>query len=235
MFDFLKERSTLEEIMDDFTCSGEVVHQTLRELHVINTYLGGNQLSVNALRRLVKPLEKNKFSLVDLGCGGGDMLKSFDRWGQRHGVDFELTGIDANAHIIEYAQTNSQNHPAIHYQAIDILSPAFQQQSFDIIHCSLFLHHFTGHQVVTLFRQLQQQARVGIIINDLHRHWLSYYFTKYVIVGWSKSKMVKFDSVVSVARAFTKEELEGYLRQAGIEKFQLRWRWAFRWELVIRC
>lgn len=232
MFDFLKIRSNQEELMDDFECHGEVVHQTLRELHNINTYLGGNQLSVNALKKLCNTRVDKRYSVADIGCGGGEMLRVFDQWSHKANINLDLVGIDANQHIIDYANKHV-NAPNISFQCLDILSPEFQTQEFDIIHCSLFLHHFTGDQIVSLLQQLKHQARVGIIVNDLHRHWISYYFTKYLIVSWSKSAMVKYDSVVSVARSFTRNELLGYLSDAGIKNFILKWKWAFRWQLVI--
>ena len=77
------------------------------------------------------------------------------------------------------------------------------------------------------------QVRVGIVVNDLHRHLVSYYFTKWIIRSLSKSEMVRYDSVVSVARSFKRKELIDILSQAGIHHYQLTWRWAYRWELVI--
>ncbi|UXX80184.1 methyltransferase domain-containing protein [Reichenbachiella carrageenanivorans] len=233
MFEFLNQRSLKEEIMDDFYCQGEVVDQTLRELHQINTYLGGDQLSLNAIKKLLIKHPKDSYEIVDLGCGGGDTLKRFAKWGKRHHQHLQLLGIDANAYIVDYALKNCRKYPNISFSADNLLSSQFRNKTFDIAHASLFLHHLQDEEIIVLLKQLIDQARVGVVINDLHRHWLSYAFTKHLITRWSKSEMVKYDATLSVARAFTRSELEKYMKWANIKNYSLTWQWAFRWELII--
>ncbi|MGL1888216.1 MAG: methyltransferase domain-containing protein, partial [Reichenbachiella sp.] len=222
MLDFLKHRSKEEEIMDDFNCDGTVVDQTLKELHLINTYLGGNKISTDGILELIKNKTQSQYSIVDLGCGGGDTLSLLAQLGKRKQLDLRLTGIDANPYIVDYAIQNTNSKFA--FQAINIFSEDFKKQRFDIAHCSLFLHHFDEEQIVTLLKQLKQQCNIGIMINDLHRHPISYYFTKWLLTAWSKSEMVKYDSVLSVAKSFTRKELKQYLAQAGITNYRLKWR-----------
>lgn len=219
--------------MDDFSCSGEVLHQTLRELERINKLLGGDQISVHGLKQLIRRNQQEKYDLVDLGCGGGDTLKLMDRWAQKRNHRVQFMGIDANANIIDYARANTSGNNNISFEALDIFSESFKGQQYDIAHCSLFAHHFTDDELIALLQQLTEQARLGIIINDLHRHTISYYFTKWVIRTLSKSEMVRFDSVVSVARSFRRKELVNILNRANIKNYTLKWRWAFRWELII--
>ena len=83
------------------------------------------------------------------------------------------------------------------------------------------------------FQSFKQQARLGIIVNDIHRHPLAYYSIKWLTGLFSKSAMVKFDAPLSVLRAFTRKELEQILLKAEIEHYELSWKWAFRWQLVI--
>lgn len=233
MYDFLTNRSHKEEIMDDFFCQGEVVDQTLREIHQINAYLGGDQLSLNALKTFVRKYPQSNYDIVDLGCGGGDTLKLFARWMRKKHLGATFTGIDANAYIIEYAERNCRKYENINLISENVMGDQFRDRSFDIAHASLFLHHFQEEEIIELLRQLYDQVRIGIVINDLHRHWVSYLFTKHLITQWSKSEMVKYDAVVSVERSFHRDELEKYLKLAGIGKYTLKWKWAYRWELII--
>ncbi|GAB4232708.1 MAG: class I SAM-dependent methyltransferase [Ekhidna sp.] len=227
----LEVRSEEQEIMDDLTISGPVVAQTLRELNTINRWLGGNQISVGAYKRLASKNEQ-KISVADLGCGGGDLMKEMARWSRKKGVNAQFTGFDANPHIVAYARENTSDFSEIAYEAEDILSSKFRARSFDLIHCCLFLHHFTEAQLVRLFRQFKEQTRIGVIVNDLHRHPLAYWSIGLLTWIFSKSEMVRNDASVSVARGFKRKELEGMLKEAGIENYQLKWKWAFRWELV---
>ncbi|MBA4144419.1 MAG: SAM-dependent methyltransferase [Azospira oryzae] len=227
-------RSTAIEIMDDLQCSGEVVNQTLRELEIINRLLGGNHVTINGVRQLLKNRKTTyPITIADLGCGGGDILKLVAAWGRKNKIPLQLTGIDANSNIIDYAVKYSGDYPEINYTAVNIFSSEFTQQSHDIVLATLFTHHFTSEELIHLLRQLKSHTHTGIVINDLHRHWLAYYSIKWLTQLFSKSAMVKTDAPLSVLRGFKKQELTGILKQAGIENYTLRWRWAFRWELII--
>lgn len=227
-------RSTQKEVMDDLSCSGQVLDQTLHELDTINRLLGGNDVTVRGMRQLLQGCKRRDLTVADLGCGSGDMLRRLHRWGKRQGFNLELTGIDANPNVIDFAVSRAGDYPDISYQAINIFSPEFKSQSFDVITATLFFHHLTTDQLTGFFRQLKDQVRVGIIVNDLHRHWLAYYSIMLLTRLFSRSSMVKYDAPVSVERGFRRKELLDIMRQAGIANFRLRWRWAFRWQLVVR-
>ena len=216
--------------MDDLDISGPVIAQTLKELNTINRRLGGNQISISAFKKLAK--NNQGLVLADLGCGGGDIMAQMAKWSKRKKSGATFIGIDANPHIVEYARFNTKDHKEISYQAINIFSDEFKKQHFDIIHCCLFVHHFTSEELAVLFRQFRGQARKGVIINDLHRHPLAYWSILFLTSLFSKSSMVKNDASVSVARGFKKNELRSILKEAGIKDYELTWKWAFRWKLV---
>lgn len=225
-----------QEIMDDLAFEGKEMDKALRELEVINKWLGGNQLTLHGLDRLTKTLPSNRsVKIADLGCGGGDMLKLIADKARKRKRNFELIGIDANPYIIEYAKSNTKDYPEISYHAINIFSQEFQQQQFDIILCTLFTHHFTDHQLIQLLSQMKHQASLGLVINDLHRHPLAYHSIKLLTRLFSKSYMVKNDGPISVLRGFSRYNWESILEKAKIKDYSLHWRWAFRWELVIHA
>ena len=223
------QRSAGIEIMDDLNCSGEVVHQTLRELEFINRTLGGNAVTVSGVKQLLKENKRGPIHILDLGCGGGDMLKLLKR---RINIEATGKGIDANPHIVEYAQQHNHD-PAISFAAMDILSDDFRRESCDVAIATLFFHHFSDSQLVEIFSHLKKQARMGIVINDLHRHPLAYHSIKLLTKLFSKSEMVKNDGPLSVLRGFSRQELISILKQAGIENYSLTWKWAFRWQIII--
>ncbi len=234
-------RSTGVEIMDDLDCKGEVVDQTLRELDFINHWLGGNAVTLNALDKLLKNNNTSKnITIADLGCGSGEMLRLIAKRTAKEGKKISLTGIDANLNIIRYAEANTPSPVEkgtgveVAFEAANIFSTEFKQRKFDIILCTLFLHHFNEEELISLFSAFKKQAQIGIIVNDIHRHSLAYYSIKWLTQLFSKSAMVRFDAPLSVLRAFTKKELQDILLKARILNYQLKWKWAFRWQLVIR-
>ncbi len=154
-----KYRSEETELMDDLDCDGEVVDQTLRELDIINRKLGGNFISIQGLKELAR-LAKNKdeIRLIDIGCGGGDILIYMARWARKNQVNLKLIGIDANPNIIKYAENHCKDYPEISFLALDIFSAEFKALTFDIVHSSLFTHHFKNEDLIRLFANLSQQA-----------------------------------------------------------------------------
>lgn len=220
--------------MDDLQCRGEVVNQTLRELDFINRWLGGNQVTLSALKKLWLSIpSKKEITIVDLGCGSGEMLRMIAALAAKEKRRVILIGIDANENIIEYARNHSLNFENISFQSINVFSTEFQLLKFDIVLATLFFHHFSDAQLVQLFSSLRKQTSTGIIVNDIHRHPLAYYSIKWLTAVFSKSKMVKYDAPLSVRRAFHKKDLKEILKEAKIQKYGLRWRWAFRWRLLI--
>ncbi|GHA66620.1 methyltransferase domain-containing protein [Pontibacter akesuensis] len=229
----LKHRSYEPEIMDDLTISSDEMRQTLNELEVINNWLGGHKVILDALDKLVAEHKPQLLRIADIGCGGGDTMKNIARWARRKGVKVELVGVDANDFIVQYARNHCSEFPEIQVEQHDVFSDEFAREQYDVVVCSLFCHHFTDEQLVQMFRQLHQQAQLAVIINDLHRHWLAYYSIKCLTAVFSKSPMVQNDGPLSVWRAFKRPELERLVRDAGISTYKLRWMWAFRWQLLL--
>ncbi|MEL6557795.1 MAG: methyltransferase domain-containing protein [Bacteroidota bacterium] len=229
-----KYRSEETELMDDLDCDGEVVDQTLRELDVINRKLGGNFISIQGLKELVKLAGKQEsITLIDLGCGGGDILIFMAKWARKNQVNLKLIGIDANPNIIGYAENHCKDFPEISFQSLDIFSKEFQSLKFDVVHSSLFTHHFSSEELIRLFTALSKQATIGMIINDLHRHWLAFYSIKLITSIFSKSEMVRNDACISVARGFKKSEVKEILEACKFTNYSLKWKWAFRWKVIV--
>jgi 2-polyprenyl-3-methyl-5-hydroxy-6-metoxy-1,4-benzoquinol methylase len=230
----LSKRSAQEEVMDDLNSSGPIMDQTLKELETINTLLGGNYVTLNGLDTLLQSRPEHRtFTVADLGCGGGDILRLIAAWGERRKISLQLIGFDANPNIIQFAKTHT-SEPNIQYQSLNIFSEEFKQQKFDVVVSTLFFHHFTSSQLSEFFKQLKTQVTVGIVINDLHRHWFAYYSIKWLTQLFSKSPMVVNDAPLSVARSFHKKEWIEILEKADITNYKLRWMWAFRWQIIIR-
>jgi 2-polyprenyl-3-methyl-5-hydroxy-6-metoxy-1,4-benzoquinol methylase len=228
------QRSHSPEIMDDLEYSGEMMDRTLHELEVINRLLGGNEVTINALDTMVRNNKNEAPYLVsDLGCGRGDMLRLIERWARKKDIDVRLSGVDANAYIIKAASVNLKEHPGIELLAMNILSQEFQKRQFDIVIGTLFYHHFTNEELIRFFSNIRSQVRIGLIINDIHRHPLAYYAIKLLTKFFSASSMVKFDAPLSVLRAFKKSELVYILKMSGFTNFHIRWRWAFRWQVLV--
>ncbi|MEJ2004066.1 MAG: methyltransferase domain-containing protein [Cyclobacteriaceae bacterium] len=230
MSNFLQYRSNEPELMDDLQSSGPVIDQTLRELATINRLLGGNHVTLLGLKDLINT--SDPLQVIDIGCGGGDMLILMADWARKRGLNISFIGVDANPNIIEYARRNTRDYKEIDYCCCDIFASRYRELKCDIVTATLFTHHFTDKELIELFTTIRNQARVGLVINDIHRHWFAYHSIKVLTRIFSKSEMVRNDAAVSVKRSFLKNELSNILYKSGIHGFDMSWHWAFRWKIT---
>jgi hypothetical protein len=226
-------RSSAAEMMDDFTIEGSVLRDTLDKLETINRLLGGNSVTLKGLKKILSKTSKTKtITIVDLGCGHGDILRDVAKFGRKNSYKFKLIGIDANNAAIDYAKALSKDYPELSFETIDIFSEDFKKQTYDVVLCTLFLHHFKNNELIPFLKSTVQKASIGVIVNDLHRHKLAYYLFK-MIGLFIKNKMVREDGLTSVLRAFKRNELEAILTKTGVN-FSIQWKWAFRYLWVLK-
>lgn len=221
-------RSTLHELMDDFSMTQTALNANLLELEVINRWLGGYAVSFNGIRKLNLPKGKT-LTIADIGCGGGDGMIAIQKFCRRLGVRVRMIGVDANPKAIEYARERCRNHPEFDW----VVQP-FQELDgleADVFHCSLFAHHFYENDLIQL-AGLMQNARIGFVINDLHRHWLAYHSISILTRLFSKSYLVQNDARLSVAKGFSKDELKLLFPKLSDNQLDICWKWAFRWQVV---
>ena len=227
-----KQRSDQTEIMDDLSLEGPLLRDTLDKLATINKFLGGNNVTLNGLKVLLKNHSKDKpIIIIDLGCGGGDVLRDIAQWGRKKGYIFKLIGIDANADAVYYAQTLSKKYPELSFKQCDIFSEDFQKLNFDIALATLFFHHFKESELICFTEQLVKKAKLGVVVNDLHRNRLAYYLYKLITIPINNEMIVR-DGLTSVLRGFKRKDLITISETIGV-KYQIKWKWAFRFQWIL--
>jgi len=126
-------RSNKAEIMDDFSMKGELLRDTLDKLGSINKWLGGNRITINGIEYLLKGQPKDKtYTIIDLGCGHGDILRLVADFGRKKDYKFKLIGIDANQDAVDYANELSEDYPEVSFINEDVFSEAFKDIDYDI-------------------------------------------------------------------------------------------------------
>jgi 2-polyprenyl-3-methyl-5-hydroxy-6-metoxy-1,4-benzoquinol methylase len=174
-------------------------------------------------------------SVLDVGCGGGDMLRKIWRWAKKRNLTVELEGIDLNPWSKKSADLATPADAPIRFQTADLfaLDPSRRP---DFIVSSLFTHHLTHGELVRFIQWMDRHAARGWFINDLHRHPLPYFFIKYAVRVLFSNRMIRHDAPVSVARAFTASEWRDLLREAAIpvERTEIEWFFPFRYGVSCR-
>ncbi|MFT3678937.1 MAG: methyltransferase domain-containing protein [Ferruginibacter sp.] len=223
----LSQRSSLKELLDNEVIPFADIRQNLQELNIINTYLGGHSITIKGLREITGATTKI-ISICEIGCGGGDNLLALQQWCSSQNIKVSFTGIDIKKECIEFAKTKCRHLNAT-WITEDYRNVCFENQKPDIIFSSLFCHHFSNNELVTMMQWMKINSSKGFFINDLHRHWLAYYSIKIITRLFSGSYLVKNDAPLSVARGFKKNEWLQVLKKAGIDNYSVKWKWAFRY------
>lgn len=228
-----KQRTDKEELMDDFSIGGDLLRDTLDKLEKINRWLGGNKVTINGLKLILETHPKEKeITIVDIGCGHGDILRDVAKFGRKNKYKFKLIGIDANSTAIKYANELSLEYPELSFKTQDIFSDEFQKHEFDIVLATLFLHHFKEEQLVSFLKNTINQTKIGIVVNDLHRNKLAYYLFMLLSI-FINNKMIIDDGLTSVLRGFKRIDLERITKKIN-KKSTISWKWAFRFLWIIQ-
>ena len=212
-------RLLVREILDD--APDEEAQQNLRELTRINRWFGGHRVLRGSLRQLYAA--DAAFSMLDVGAATGDVARTV----KRAFPQAQVTCLDWQTRNLRYAP-----HPKVAGNAFAL---PFEDGAFDVVHCALFLHHFTDEQVVELLAKMKRCARQAVVLQDLERHPLAYYFLPATawLLRWSS--LVLHDGPISVEAAFHADELEALARRAGLAQGQVeRHRPWFRLSLVAK-
>ena len=228
-----KHRSNQKVLLDAEQIPQDFLWQNLKELAFINTYLGGHQISIHALKQLLPYLKKKEsIAVADIGCGGGDSLLAIHHWLKASNIKAKIIGVDLKPDCISYATQQCQKFNDVFLHCDDFRNLFAHYKSIDVVHASLFCHHFTANEIVDFIKLCQTNDSI-FIINDLERNPIAYYAIKWLTQLFSKSPLVKHDAPLSVRRGFKKKEWQAMLAAAGVKNFRLKNKWAFRHQLII--
>lgn len=211
--------------MDEAVASGRDLERALGELGWINRFLGGCKATLDTFSQMESA---DRIEVLDIGTGAADIPMALVKWARARGVAIRVKAVDFNPAVCAWAARQAADFPEIEVRQGDVFALPFSPNSFDYVHCALFLHHFPQAEAARLLRLLFDLCRRGLVVNDLHRHPLSFYPVKWGTGLLSRSRMVQHDGPLSVLRGFTRGELEGLGRLSGVP-LDIQWHWAFRW------
>ena len=203
----------LPELMDG-NCSYEDFRDCLQSLEQVNRWFFGYRPTLAWLNSLPASTPQ-AVHIVDVGSGGGDLLRQIAAWARRRGVAVHLTGVDLNPYAKRKAEESTPKDLNITWVTGDAL--AFQpEKPIDIVVSSLMVHHLEDDEIVALLRWMEATAQMGWFINDLERSEGHSRIFAWVarIAGWHR--FVRHDGPVSFLRAFREADWLRLLHAAEI-------------------
>jgi ubiquinone/menaquinone biosynthesis C-methylase UbiE len=199
------------ERLDQSGHAHHILARSLRDVAHANHWFGGTRSLRIALRPFLAPGET--ISLLDVGTGSSEVLLDLVRWAARRGVTIHPVGLDAHREILAVARERAPRLPLVH---ADMRALPFRSRSVDLVLATLVLHHIPDDAQVCALRELSRVARRGVIVAELERHHIHWLGAKLLAATIWRSPLTRHDAPVSVARGYTRQELEALARDAGV-------------------
>ena len=240
----MRSRVLVPELMDDPAIDPVEHRRALNGLRRVNRLCQTGKHLANEILAIAKKNKRNSISILDIGCGSGDVAINVARRlaGKIEcfvtGWDISQTAVDCAAKDWAAKDWADQPHrlPAtkqpsvqVHFQQADVFQTT--DARFDVVYCCLFLHHFTEEQAVQVLTRMKQIASVAVVVDDLIRSRLGYVLAQIGCQLLSRSPVVHFDGPQSVRAAFTDSEALGLADQAGMKACSVRRHWPERYLL----
>lgn len=226
----LAVRAEAEELMDAPDLDPAVLAAVLKDLAQVNRVTLAARPTLAFLARVLRGRER--FRLLDVGFGDGDMLRVIARWAARRGLAAELVGIDLNPASLPAARARTPAALAIDYRAGDYAELA--GEGWDVVVSSLVAHHMTRVQLVTFLRFMEAEARLGWMVNDLERNRFAHWGFPVLATMFRWHPIVKHDGTLSIARSYRAPEWTPLLEEAGVDARVAR-RFPFRLCVERQC
>jgi ubiquinone/menaquinone biosynthesis C-methylase UbiE len=231
----LGSRLEQDELLDRGHFDPGELAGNLRDIQMVNRLAGGQATVFAHLPGLMaRAGHERPVAVLDLATGSGDIPSAVVTWAGRHALPLELTVSDVSAEILATAQRRLANVPDVTFALWDARMVPQPDDAFDIVLCSLALHHFGPSDAIRVLREMRRLARVGFIVNDIRRCAPGYAAAWVASRLATRNRLTRHDMPLSVRRAYTPRELRELLLDAGIACARVTTHPLFRMAAVYR-
>lgn len=231
----LRQRNLQPEVMDQPDLDAGEHHLALDSLARINRISSSARILWRPIRKLCDERKKagntKPVRVLDVATGGGDVPVRLGQIAQREGYALDIAGCDFSPIAIEHARAfAAANKAKVNFFPLDVIAEPLPD-GYDVITCSLFLHHLNEEQAMTVLSKMRQSAGQLAMVNDLARvrlGWWAAFFGSRIL---SRSRTVHVDALLSVEGAFTRSEALALAVRAGWDGATVHRRFPFRFLL----
>ncbi len=217
-------RSTEKEFMDDPEFKGTDLTESFKFIKITNMLGGGRLAVINCIGKALQDIPfQRDLSVLDIGCGIGDMGGAIISWGERHGRNINYTGLEKSGYILDEARKQNKNNN-VRFISGDLFENDLPEA--DLVIISMVLHHLDEADVISAIRNLAAKARIALIISELERSLPPYLICQLLSVAIKNSSAIH-DALLSVRKGFKAPEIRNLISRAGhrgIVRRGLGWR-----------
>ncbi len=215
-FASLSQRHTAEEQMDAADLPATRYDRVLRDLARVNAVTMAPRATLRFFEAVhARHARAAPWRILDVGYGQGDMLRRIARWAGQRGQRVELFGIDLNTRSAASARSATPPDMMIDWRTGDYRDLAGER--WDIVLSSLVAHHMSDGERADFVKFMEDEAALGWMVNDLHRHRLAYLGYPWLARAMGVDPIVRADGQLSIARSFRRDEWYAMLARAGLE------------------
>jgi SAM-dependent methyltransferase len=156
--------------------------------------------------------------IVDLATGSGDIPRLIADYARRIGVQVEIDAVDRQPATLEIARKLSAGYPEISCHEANILE-WHSVERYDIVLCTLALHHFSDEDAVSLLRRSRELSRRFVLVSDLLRGFFLQAGVYLLTALIFREPMTRYDARLSAVRAFSFSEMRDLAQRAGWTNF----------------
>jgi 2-polyprenyl-3-methyl-5-hydroxy-6-metoxy-1,4-benzoquinol methylase len=217
------------ELMDDPDLDPTLHHQALAGLRRVQ-WISGTASSIwKPIRRLAEELPHKTVRVLDVACGGGDLAVALAQRARATGLSVEVKGCDISQTALEHSTSSAAAKKVdVHFFQADAISTPLPCEEYDVIYCSLFLHHLDEDDAVKLLASMKAAAKHMVVISDLIRSRLGYALTWWGLRLLTRSRICHVDGPLSVRAAFTPLEMLELTARAELNGATLTRHWPER-------
>jgi 2-polyprenyl-3-methyl-5-hydroxy-6-metoxy-1,4-benzoquinol methylase len=229
---FLSQRCRRPEIMDQPDLEPRRHAEALHGLARLNFFSRSAGILWPPLADFARRMAPRPVRVLDLATASGDVPVRLCKRARRNGLDLRLEGCDVSPVAVAHADYRAEwnDHADVNFFVHDALSGPLPD-GYDVIMCSLFLHHLDDEQAVDLLRRMKEAARL-VLVNDLRRGLGGLLLAHLACRLLTRSDVVHVDGPRSVRAAFTIAEARTLAERAGLTGAVIRRRWPFRFLLT---
>lgn len=257
----MKSRIMVPELMDDPGLCPKEHARALAGLRRINFWSGTTKHLAREILQIACRAPQSRWRILDLGCANGELVidlakalegklsfqitgwdmsplaieharKRTQQLESRRGQAFEKLPVAFEVrNVFDVSGPEQSAHSCTNGATVGSQPAALAEPPFDIVFCTLFLHHFNDHEAIEVLRAMKRLARTTVLVDDLRRTRLGWWLAYFGCHLLSRSPVVHFDGPQSVRAALTLDEARAMALSAGLAPVSIRKHWPERYTI----